>query len=188
MDLSVILAFASALFALAMALTLAWHERRSLAYWAFIAGMIVLAAEGICSGLAADAMTPEATIYWQNWSLVAMALLPGPWLLFTLTYARGNYREFLVKWRLLLIAAFAAPIALALFSGGKFIALGHTTTGDHWILRLGAAGLGLYLLFLLSAVLVLMNLERTFRAAAGTMRWRIKFMVLGLAVLFAVRA
>ena len=33
-----------------------------------------------------------------------------------------------------------------------------------------------------------MNLERTFRAAVGTMRWRIKFMVLGLGVLFAVRA
>ena len=32
-----------------------------------------------------------------------------------------------------------------------------------------------------------MNLERTFRAAVGTMRWRIKFMILGLGVLFAVR-
>jgi putative PEP-CTERM system histidine kinase len=33
-----------------------------------------------------------------------------------------------------------------------------------------------------------MNLERTFRASVGTMRWRIKFMILGLGVLFAVRA
>src|SRR5262249_36501639 len=35
--------------------------------------------------------------------------------------------------------------------------------------------------------LVLMNLERTLRACVGTMRWRIKFMVLGLGLLFAVR-
>jgi len=34
----------------------------------------------------------------------------------------------------------------------------------------------LNLLFLLTAVLVLMNLERTFRAAVGTMRWRIKLL------------
>ena len=33
-----------------------------------------------------------------------------------------------------------------------------------------------------------MNLERTFRAAVGLMRWRIKFMVIGLGMLFAVRA
>jgi putative PEP-CTERM system histidine kinase len=32
-----------------------------------------------------------------------------------------------------------------------------------------------------------MNLERTFRAAIGTMRWRIKFMILGLGILFIVR-
>ena len=32
-----------------------------------------------------------------------------------------------------------------------------------------------------------MNIERTFRAAVGTMRWRIKFVVLGLAVIFGAR-
>jgi putative PEP-CTERM system histidine kinase len=46
----------------------------------------------------------------------------------------------------------------------------------------------LYLLFLVGAVIVLMNLERTFRAAVGTMRWRIKFMIMGVGVLFAARA
>jgi putative PEP-CTERM system histidine kinase len=56
------------------------------------------------------------------------------------------------------------------------------------IFGLGPSGYGLNLVFLVSLVLILMNLERTFRAAVGTMRWRIKFMVLGLAVLFAVRA
>jgi putative PEP-CTERM system histidine kinase len=33
-----------------------------------------------------------------------------------------------------------------------------------------------------------MNLERTYRAAVGTMRWRIKFMVLGLGVIFVAEA
>ena len=36
-------------------------------------------------------------------------------------------------------------------------------------------------------VLILMNLERTFRSAVGTMRWRIKFIVLGLGIVFGAR-
>src|SRR5436190_16896176 len=40
---------------------------------------------------------------------------------------------------------------------------------------------------LLVTVLVLMNLEKTFRSAVGTMRWRIKFIVLGLGIVFGAR-
>jgi len=42
-------------------------------------------------------------------------------------------------------------------------------------------------LLLIATLMVLMNLERTFRASVGTMRWRIKFMIMGLGMLFAVR-
>ena len=40
---------------------------------------------------------------------------------------------------------------------------------------------------LVGTVLVLMNLERTFRSAVGTMQWRIKFLILGLAIIFGAR-
>jgi putative PEP-CTERM system histidine kinase len=52
---------------------------------------------------------------------------------------------------------------------------------------LEAGGVALHVLFLLGCVAVLMNLERTFQAAVGTMRWRIKYMILALGLLFAVR-
>jgi hypothetical protein len=90
MDLAVILAYASALFAIALALTTAWRERRSLTYWFFAAGMAGLAAESIFAGLSLDEVGPQEIIYWQNWRLLAMSLLPAPWLFFSLTYARGN--------------------------------------------------------------------------------------------------
>ena len=45
----------------------------------------------------------------------------------------------------------------------------------------------MYISVMISSVLVLTNLERTFRAAVGTTRWRIKFMLLGVGVLFVVR-
>jgi putative PEP-CTERM system histidine kinase len=127
-------------------------------------------------------------VAWQNWRLIAMSFLPGVWLIFSLTYARGNYSEFLKRWRWFLAAAFVLPIGLAIVFGSDLIVkVGQTETG-HWMFGLGIPGTVLNLFFLLGAVLVLMNLERTYRAAVGTMLWRIKFMILGVGVIFAVQA
>ena len=62
------------------------------------------------------------------------------------------------------------PIGLVmLFGDDLIVSVGHTETG-HWMFGLGIPGIVLNLLFLLGSVLVLMNLERTYRAAVGTMR------------------
>src|SRR5438552_1333845 len=153
METSAIMAFASAIFAAAIAITVGWHERRSIAHWSFLLGMAMLAAESICAGLAADAVPPEQIMYWQKWKFAVMALLPGVWLFFSLTYARGNYREFLVKWRVALISFCIAPLTLTILFNGRLInSVVRSTHGDHWIMRLGASGLALYLLLLLAAV------------------------------------
>jgi putative PEP-CTERM system histidine kinase len=118
-----------------------------------------------------------------------MALLPSTWLAFSLSYGRGNAQEFLVRWRLPLLVALGAPAALAAFFHGHMVAVvAETSATGRWVLILRTPGFLLNLFMLINAVLVLMNLERTFRASVGTMRWRIKFMILGLGVLFAVRA
>ena len=182
------LAFASAIFCGVLALIVAWNERRSLAHWAFVLGMVALAVEDVCFALTADAASPQEMVAWQNWRLIAMSFLPGVWLIFSLTYARGNYSEFLKRWRWFLAAAFVLPIGLAIVFGSDLIVkVGQTETG-HWMFVLGIPGTVLNLFFLLGAVLVLMNLERTYRAAVGTMLWRIKFMILGLGVIFGVQA
>jgi putative PEP-CTERM system histidine kinase len=182
------LGFASALFGGVLALMVAWNKRRSVAHWAFVAGMVALALEDVCFALTADAASPEEMVYWQNWRLVAMSFLPGIWLFFSLTYARGNYSEFLKRWRLVLVAAFLLPIGLAILFGNDLIVRVVQTETGHLTFGLGIPGTVLNLLSLVVSVLVLMNLERTYRAAVGTMLWRIKFMILGLGVIFAVRA
>jgi putative PEP-CTERM system histidine kinase len=188
MTAAAVLDFASALSAGLLALTLFSPQRRSLPRWAFSAGMLAFAAESLCSGLAVNSVRLETVAHWLDLAFVAMAFLPGFWLLFSLTYARGNSHEFLSRWSLALVVAFVAPPALALLCWDEIIsAIGQPSSGGHLMLRLGFAGTAIHLLFLLGAVLVLMNLERTFRAAVGTIRWRIKFVVLGLGVLFAVR-
>src|ERR1039457_2412886 len=101
-----ILAFAACFCAGGLASAVAWYERRSIVHWAFAAGMAALAVESLFFGLSADAEVLDAAAHWQFLGMVAMSFLPGFWLFFSLTFARGNYREFLARWRLVVAAAF----------------------------------------------------------------------------------
>jgi len=147
--------------------------------------MAVLAAEAVCAGLTAGATSPASMIDGSSGGCWRSPLLPGIWLAFSLSYARGNAREFLTKWRLPLAGAFLLPVGLAaVFREGLIASLRQDAAADHWMLRLGWSGIALYLFLLIGSVLVLTNLERTFRASVGTMRWRIKYMVFGVGFAF----
>ena len=188
MSAALILAFASALCGGVVALLAVLRERRSFVLRLFVAGIVLLSCESVLSGLMTESVLPEEAGRLENWALLAMSLLPGVWLLFSLSYARGNYREFLGKWRVGLGAAFLIPIVLAIGCHGRLVD-GETflPATNQWLFRLTLAGWVSYLFCLLGAVVVLMQLESTFWASVGTMRWRIKYMVLGLGLLFAVR-
>jgi putative PEP-CTERM system histidine kinase len=113
--------------------------------------------------------------------------LPGVWLCFSLTYSRGNYREFLGRSRVLLGAALILPVALVLVYGSELTMLVAGPSGQDLVIRYTPAAKVLSGMLLVGALLILMNLERTFRSAVGTMQWRVKFVVLGLAVIFGAR-
>jgi putative PEP-CTERM system histidine kinase len=188
MKLDVIFAYGSALLGFLLALGAAVRAHRSPDRWAFVAGMAVLAVERTLSGLMAGAVSPLAAYNWQIWRLSALTLFPGLWLLFSLTYARGNAREFLRKWRYGLALAFLLPLACIVFYRDTLVTSTEAAAADSPLMfRLGTAGGVLYLMQLIVAILVLVNLEHTFRAAVGTVRWRIKFILLGVGVLILVR-
>lgn len=184
MSLEFILATVGGLLAGIMGLTTLMRSRPTLPHFSFAAGMVILGFESFCSGLVAEAILPDTILFWQTLGMGAMALLPGPWLLFSLTYGRGEYRGFLIRWRWGLGLLFLVPIGMVLAFHHQLV----SGMGQGAVLRLDFTGLVVNSILLLTSIAVLMNLEGTFRAAVGTMRWRIKFMVLGLGVLFAVRA
>jgi len=176
----------------AVALIARWRGWRSVSAWLFTVGMGLLAVENVLLGLAKDALLREESIHWQHWRLAVMSFLPCVWMLFSLSFARGNYREFFRQWRYVLAGALVVPVVLIspivfrkelLFSVP--VGVGHDQLR---VFPLLPGGYVFYAVFLASGVLVLMNLERTLRTAMGTIRWRIKFMILGLVVLFTVRA
>lgn len=164
-------------------------RRRNAADWAFAGGMLALALEAFCvARTALPGLLADDLLKWQQWSQVSASALPGFWLLFSFCYARGNAREFLTRWRWLVGAAFVIPISLALFFRGQLVvSVRNGTVASSHFFVLGWPGIALKLLLLASAILILTNLERTFRASVGTMRWRIKFMLMAVGLILIVR-
>ena len=76
--------------------------------------MGTLAVESALGGISLQVSHPEKVAYWQSLALVTRSFLPGFWLAFSLTYSRGNYREFLATWKFFLAAAFLVPIGISL--------------------------------------------------------------------------
>jgi putative PEP-CTERM system histidine kinase len=180
-----VLALAASMFSAALAVAAASRKQRSLATWCFSGGMLIFALESLFGAIANDALLPGKSAFWETLSLVTKSFLPGAWLTFSLTYSRANYRDFLVRSRWLVIGAFLIPLlSLAAFYSPFFYVVAYTSPFQGWGLRLNEPAKILNILLLVSTVLILTNIERTFRAAVGTMRWRIKFVVLGLGVVF----
>src|SRR3954454_1243473 len=173
--------------AASLALAVPFKRNGSIAAWSFFFGMILLAAESTASGIAQRQVHATEAELWQTTCLALRSLLPSIWLCFSLTYSRGNYREFLGHSRLLLAAALLLPVSVVLIYRSELMMLVPGASGQDWVIRYTPAAKVLSAMLLVGALLILMNLERTFRSAVGTMQWRVKFVVLGLALIFGAR-
>jgi len=187
-----LLAYLTATVAVALGGLAVARNRRSVAHWAFAIGLLLLAAESILtarlSTVEAEAGGLDDQLAVRLWQGCLLAFMPGIWLVFSLTYSRGNYSEFLRRWRPAIVAAFLLPLLLGFgVAGPLFQGIRSDLDPQIGIVALRLPGYLLQLLVLIASVVILLNLEKTFRAAVGTLRWRIKFVMLGLAVLFGVR-
>jgi len=177
-----------AIWSLGLALTAVVKSSQSPARWAFAVGMLLFAAEAFFLNSSLVAETPDQAARWQAFRYLAVGFLPGAWMLFGICFSRGNHRLYLRKWRVVLMASCAFPIiAIVGFEEIAAVTIDYLQPQEKWIMTLGWPAKVLNGFLVAYAVLILMNLERTFRASVGIMRWRIKFVMLGLGLLFAVR-
>jgi putative PEP-CTERM system histidine kinase len=182
------LPFAAAGFSVLLGLASVLRKKPSPATWCFFAGMIVLGAASLFTGVALRGTDLADVVRWLTFALVAKSFLPAAWLGFSLTYSRGNCRESLASWRMPLAIAALLPIGLSIGFRADLLQIVPAGPADDVVrLRFGPTGTALNALLLVAFVLILMNLEQTFRSAVGTMRWRIKYVVLGLAVIFGAQ-
>lgn len=182
-----LLGFASAIFAVVLGVAAVIRRRRSVPSWCFLGGMVVLAAEAILVALVQNVVDPVRAGTLLTLALGAKALLPGFWICFSLTYSRGNAGEFLRGWRWLLAASVLVPVATVIWFHSDLLSIEVSESRAVWWVRSGEPARALSVMVLLAAVLVLVNLERTARAAIGTARWRIKYLFLGVGLIFGVK-
>ncbi|PYI94998.1 MAG: PEP-CTERM system histidine kinase PrsK, partial [Verrucomicrobia bacterium] len=88
----------------------------------------------------------------------------------------------------LVLAALVIPIGMSLVFRDQLVPVSpYTEPGADWWVPSNAAAKILNGFQLVAAVVILMNMEKTFRSAVGTMQWRIKFLVIGLGIVFGAR-
>jgi hypothetical protein len=151
---SSLLAFSAALFSGVLAVAAPFRKRHSLASWLFFAGMATLALESFFSGMSFRTLHAEDVAYWLSFVILTKSFLPGFWLAFSLIYSRGNYLEFLTRWRLFLAAAFLLPIGVALcFRPDLVHLLPPSERHQGWSLSFGQAGKIVNILCLIAAVI-----------------------------------
>ncbi len=117
------------------------RDRHSLVHRTFALGMIVLAMEEGFNVLTFGASLPPDIDQWQRVRFVVTAFLPGIWLLFSLSFSRTNYKEYLARWRWILVGSFGIPIAtVALFRSHLFRGTPVLHEPSGWVLPLGWSG------------------------------------------------
>jgi hypothetical protein len=91
-----------------------WAAPRSFIHRVFAGGMGAWGLMSFCAGMRAQASVPlEGKLWaWCHWFVAAF--VPGSWLLFSLSFARTNYREHLDRWRWCLRGLFTVLPALVI--------------------------------------------------------------------------
>lgn len=181
------IAILPATYAVILGLAALLRKPRAVASWSFFGGMVVLAVESWFVHLAFSAERAEGVARWWGQSMAMEALLPGLWLAFSLSYSRGNAGDFIKRWWLVLVLAFLVPAGLVLAGGDLGYLVTASAPGEDPRVILNPSSRILNVILLLTSIFVLVNLERTFRASVGTARWRVKYLYLGVAIVFGAR-
>ncbi|MGB9700628.1 MAG: histidine kinase N-terminal 7TM domain-containing protein [Thermodesulfobacteriota bacterium] len=180
--------YIGAFFSLILAIYILIRDWRVFVHRIFALGMTVLALEAAFGGFSFSAASSEEILKWEFLRITISSFLPGIWLIFALSLGQKNYKENIKKWRWVLLPMFLIPIALVIiFKNQLFINGASAPIISKGLLPIGWPTKSFYIVFLISAVLILACLERTLRATSGATRWQVKFMILGLASISALR-
>lgn len=184
---SLIICLVAAGMAVGLVVLVLARDRRSLVHRLFATGMLGFAADAVLTALSLQADGPEKILLWQKLRLGVGGFVPALWLLFSLCFTREDRKDFLRRARWPLVLLLVVPGLLGVVFSGGLVRGAPLVDSSRWVLRLGWSGYLLQVFVLLTSVAVLVSLERTFRASRGHLRWQIKFLILGLGSLFAVR-
>jgi len=120
--------------------------------------------------------------------LSGQAALPAAWLLFSIVFARANYREILRRWAPALIICSALSLFF-IFSSAWLFSVGGAGGGliaaDLPYLSLNPLGRYFNIYLIVGSAINLVHLENTLRNSNASKRWHIKYLIFGVGSILA---
>lgn len=160
-----------------------WKSERRLPVYVLLFALIATSVLELFDLLATS--FPGTVMFWKRYALMAEALLPCAWLLFSLTHARQLEIKLVPRLqRFLVVFSLAFPITVLTLPVDTFFYSPDFAT--ERILFLNNTGFVFYVGLLVYMIVSLINLEATFSNASLISRWKIKFEVIGAGFFLAV--
>lgn len=160
----------------------------------FALGMISLTFIEAGSAIMFLAGARKQLLLGMNLVLIGEVLLPASWMLFSLAFARANYKEVLYRWAPVLAGA-SIIAAFFIFNVGNpdFASLllsdikgiDWNNIKDTALFVIGPTGQYFYIYLILGLVLNLTILEIILRSSRGTTRWQVKYIIFGVGSILA---
>ncbi|MDB6030400.1 MAG: zraS 6, partial [Verrucomicrobiales bacterium] len=185
-DIIILVSYAGAALAVLLACTVLYMKGAKTAWLLFAFGMVLVAADAVLGACVLDAVTVSDVEFYQRLKYLLATLLPGAWVAFSASYSRADGKESIKRYRWI-IATLVLVSAGAVLGFPNELLMAVLSQQGGVVIALGWAGKILNLCVLLGTILVLVNFERTFRSATGTMRWRIKYLVFGVGIIFGAK-
>lgn len=121
--------------------------------------------------------------------LIGEAALPSAWILFSLAFARANYRDVLSKNTIPLAGVIAASlffmVAWAAADIGQSQYVVDAYSGEPLLIVSNPLLKHFYIYLILGLVFNLVHLENTLRYSEGPKRWQIKYVIFGVGFIMA---
>ena len=165
-----------------LAIVMLAKNARSIINLSFSIGMVSLAFMQSAWFMASYSESP---LYWLRTAFIGEIVFAISWIVFSLTFSRALHVETLKRNRVVLIALACLLIVFGFFTGSDHLLFVPESLFPTTVVFIGKAGYAFYLLFILSMVYVLINLENTLRASKGVARWRIKYLLIGVGAIIA---
>ena len=127
----------------------------------------------------------ENELLWKKFSMITEGFMIPLWLIFSLVYARSFSIED-VSWfqRSLLAFSLLFPLAAIVYSADFFLVTTQLVLEKYLLLT--SAGFYFYLGIMTFLIISLINLEATLREAQPSIRWKIKFDIIGAGLIIVV--
>jgi putative PEP-CTERM system histidine kinase len=124
-------------------------------------------------------------VVFKQISIYLESLLPGAFMLLSLTYARSiPLRALSPVWRTLAAVCILFPLSVLLLPASDFYY--SPDLQRERVLFLEGAGYWFYVGVMLSCIIALVNIEATFSSTSGTDRWKMKFEATGIMSILSV--